>query len=65
MSRYSVPTTRDLGYHMSQREVAEHLGVTPQAIYETERRALRKLRLAFEERGIRGADVFDDLEEHA
>ena len=56
---------RDLGYHMSQREVAEHLGVTPQEIYETKRRALRKLRRALEERGIRGADVFDDLEEHA
>ena len=65
MTRYRTPIDRDLGYHMSQREVADHLGVTPQAIYETERRALMKLRRALEERGIRGADVFDDLEEHA
>ena len=63
MSRYTVPIDRNTGYYMSQREVAEVLGVTPQAIYETERRALRKVREALEARGYAAADFFDDAEE--
>ena len=62
MPRYTVPIDRDLGFHMSQREVAEHLGVTPQAIYETERRALKKLRKALIERGYSASDFFDEAE---
>lgn len=50
---------------MSDAEIAAVLGVSRQRVMFIASRAMRKVRAEFERRGIRGADVFDDLEEHA
>lgn len=50
---------------MSDAEIAEALGVSRQRVSQIAIEAMGKIRREFERRGIRGADVFDDLEEHA
>ena len=50
---------------MSDAEIAEALGVSRQRVSQIAIEAMGKIRREFERRGIRGADFFDDLEEHA
>ena len=54
-----MPQLKD-EYEMSQQEVADELSLCKNTVMNVEKRALEKLRKAFEELGISAEDILGD-----
>lgn len=47
-------------YHMSQKDVADAMFLDPKTIMAIEKRALNKIRIIFQQRGLLAKDILED-----